>query len=655
MAFVFTGDLSSISRDDATDLVKRYGARVTTAPSGKTDYVVVGENAGASKLEKIEKFNLKTLDEDGLFDLIRSKSVGKLPAKAPEPVIELKKEKSSPEKAREAKPVAPPTTTDLWTVKWAPKKPQDLIGNHSIYDKLMGWLGEWQHGSPSENRAVLLSGPPGIGKTTMAHMACKQAGFDIVEMNASDTRNKKTLHDEVREVINNSSLGSFFKPASGHKVKKQCIIMDECDGMSAGDRGGMAELIQLIKKTKMPIICACNDRSSPKVRSLANYCLDLRFRRPEARQVVPRITEICRQEGLKVNTNTIEELVASTQGDIRQILNLLSTYRLTHETLNFDESKKLGQSSKKDIEEGPFDALHSLLSGQSFNRMTLNQKIDLYFVDNGLMPLMVQENYLKSRATTVRTVYDRKYGGKEANFMTLTWAAADSISKADEVDSLIRGFNQEWSLAPLHAIHSCVRPAYFCSGNLNGRVDFASWLGQNSKQQKYLRILKELTQHLYLHTRANKLTLCMDYAPTMAAALMNNLQSAENIEKAIKFLDDYSIAKEDVEPLLEIVLDPSCNAAAYAKLPTATKSAFTRKYNQGSHMLPYALGTSAPVRKIQTDIKTGDEELEGDDAEVPEDSANGDEEDVSKDKMIKSKAAKSTTAAKAPSKRGGKK
>lgn len=485
-------------------------------------------------------------------------------------------------------------------------------------------------------------------------MACKQAGYDIVEMNASDTRNKKALHEEVREVINNSSLGSFFKPASDHKVKKQCIIMDECDGMSAGDRGGMAELIQLIKKTKMPIICACNDRSSPKVRSLANYCMDLRFRKHEARQVVPRITEICRQEGLTVNTNTIEELVASTQGDIRQILNLLSTYRLTHNTLNFDESKKLGQASKKDIEEGPFDALHSLFSGQSFNRMTLNQKIDLYFIDNGLMPLMVQENYLKSRANNPRTVYDSKYGGNGASFMTLAWAAADSISKADEVDALIRGFNQEWSLAPLHAIHSCVRPAYFCSGNLNGRVDFASWLGQNSKQQKYLRILKELTQHLYLHTRANKLTLCMDYAPTMAATLMNNLQSAETIDKAIKFLDDYSIAKEDVEPLLEIVLDASCNAQAYAKLPTTTKSSFTRKYNQGSHMLPYALGTSVPVRKIQTDIKTGEEE-EGEDAEVPEESVDGDEEDVSKDKMIKSKAAKAPTAAKAPSKRGGKK
>lgn len=606
---------------------------------------------------------MKTLDEDGLYDLIRKKSEGKIIPKAAQSIeaVEsttsvLPTSQSRQSQSQTPQPTPVRSTTDLWTVKWAPKKPEDLIGNHSIYEKLTTWLGEWKNGTPSEFKAVLLSGPPGIGKTTMAHMACKQAGYDVVEFNASDTRSKKTLHDEVREVINNQSLGSFFKPASAkdkdsHLLKKQCIIMDECDGMSAGDRGGMAELILLIKKTKMPIICACNDRSSPKVRSLANHCLDLRFRKPEARQVVPRITEICRQEGLSVGTNTIEELVASTQGDIRQILNLLSTYRLTNQTLSFDESKHLGSASKKDIDEGPFDALHSLLSGQSFTRMSLNQKIDLYFVDSGLMPLMVHENYLKSRANNPRTVYENGAPVTNASFMTLAWAAADSISQSDQVDGLIRGYNQEWSLAPLHAVHSCVRPAYFCSGNLSGRVDFASWLGQNSKQQKYLRILKELTQHLYLHTRANKLTLCMDYAPTIASILMSKLSNSQ-IDEAIKFLDDYQIAKEDVEPLLEIVLDPSCNSQAYSKLSAGTKSSFTRKYNQGSHLLPYALGASVPVRKIQSDVIANGEEGE-EDLEVEGDAGESivDSEDVSKDKMIKSKSVTKAAA----SKRGGKK
>ena len=53
--------------------------------------------------------------------------------------------------------------------------------------------------------------------------------------------------------------------------------MDECDGVGMGDRGGMQALIQIIKDTKSPIICICNDRQSAKVKSLANYCYDLKF------------------------------------------------------------------------------------------------------------------------------------------------------------------------------------------------------------------------------------------------------------------------------------------------------------------------------------------------------------------------------------------
>lgn len=72
----------------------------------------------------------------------------------------------------------------------------------------------------------------------------------------------------------NSILLKFFKNSG-----KTVLIMDEVDGMSGSDRGGIAKLIQLLKKTKIPIICICNDRQSSKVRSLRNYCLELQFRK----------------------------------------------------------------------------------------------------------------------------------------------------------------------------------------------------------------------------------------------------------------------------------------------------------------------------------------------------------------------------------------
>lgn len=69
------------------------------------------------------------------------------------------------------------------------------------------------------------------------------------------------------------------------KHPKTVLIMDEVDGMSAGDRGGIADLIASIKISKIPIICICNDRYSQKLKSLVNYCLLLSYRKPTKQQV----------------------------------------------------------------------------------------------------------------------------------------------------------------------------------------------------------------------------------------------------------------------------------------------------------------------------------------------------------------------------------
>lgn len=77
------------------------------------------------------------------------------------------------------------------------------------------------------------------------------------------------------------SMNNYFRP----KHQKTVLIMDEVDGMSAGDRGGVADLIASIKISKIPIICICNDRYSQKLKSLVNHCLLLNYRKPTKQQV----------------------------------------------------------------------------------------------------------------------------------------------------------------------------------------------------------------------------------------------------------------------------------------------------------------------------------------------------------------------------------
>jgi replication factor C subunit 1 len=115
-------------------------------------------------------------------------------------------------------------------------------------------------------------------------LVAQECGYSPIEFNASDTRSKLAIKDHISQIIDNRSLSEFFTKTNTadskpQTKKKTVVIMDEVDGMSAGDRGGMAELIQLIKKTQTPFICICNDRSNQKVRSLVNYCKDIRFKR----------------------------------------------------------------------------------------------------------------------------------------------------------------------------------------------------------------------------------------------------------------------------------------------------------------------------------------------------------------------------------------
>ena len=59
------------------------------------------------------------------------------------------------------------------------------------------------------HKAALLSGPPGVGKTTTAVIVCKELGYSYVEMNASDSRNKKSLDEHVSQLLSNKSMDAF--------------------------------------------------------------------------------------------------------------------------------------------------------------------------------------------------------------------------------------------------------------------------------------------------------------------------------------------------------------------------------------------------------------------------------------------------------------
>ncbi|KFQ26889.1 Replication factor C subunit 1, partial [Mesitornis unicolor] len=540
----------------------------------------------------------------------------------------------------------------LWVDKYKPVSLKAVIGQQgeqSCANKLLRWLRNWhkntlEDGQVKTNKggkdngtgfkAALLSGPPGVGKTTTASLVCKELGYSYVELNASDTRSKNSLKEVVAESLNNTSIKDFCSGTSSSVSGKHVLIMDEVDGMAGNeDRGGIQELIALIRHTKIPIICMCNDRNHPKMRSLVHYCFDLRFQRPRLEQIKGAMMSIAYKEGLKIPPPAMQEIILAANQDIRQVLHNLNMWCAKVKSLTYDEAKTDASKAKKDIKLGPFDVVRKVFAaGEEASRMSLIDKSDLFFHDYSIAPLFVQENYVHVKPAAA--------GGNLKKHLVLLSRAADSICDGDIVDKQIRS-KQNWNLLPTQAIYASVLPGELMRGHMSQFPVFPSWLGKFSSTGKHDRIIQELAMHMSLRTQTCKRTVNMEYLSYLRDAVVQPLKDfgADGVQEAITFMDSYCLMKEDIENIMEISAWGG-NPSPFSKLDPKVKAAFTRAYNKEAHLTPYSLNSVKTSKRQSGSAVT----LElSEDLAVEEIQSDEDEQDtVDSDAMIKQKKAKSS-------------
>lgn len=473
----------------------------------------------------------------------------------------------------------------MWVDKYKPKSTAELIGQARNVARIKTWLKTFE---PAQSRPLFLYGPPGIGKTTAAHLCCKEVGYKTVEFNASDQRNKNTIKDVINVLAGNSRL-NFFGRAS---ETKDAIILDEIDGMAGNeDRGGIAQLIIEMQKTKKPMIFVCNDGQHQKLRSLKDKCEVVEFRRPDYDSIRAVVTRIAKQEDLKVQNIDVKQLAESSDFDIRQVINSLSLFR-------DGNVEKLVKTTRLNA----FESTKRVFTRTS-PPMSLDDRFDCFFADYNIMPLFVFENYVKNQPT-----------GDQLRAIS---RAADAQCFGDLADKEIRT-NQNWSLLNTQALFSTVIPSSMTQSLNVGRTDFPQFLGKLSNSNKRARLTQELNAHMCLSLRNG---LDPDYLEVMRDRLSVPLikKGTGGVDVVIDFMHEYSLLREDFNSIMELS-SWSFKPDPMTKVDTKTKLAFTNSYKKRPISMPYFVDDNMPKKRKVTTYTAesgGEEEADNDEDDEP--------------------------------------
>jgi replication factor C large subunit len=290
-----------------------------------------------------------------------------------------------------------------WTEKYRPKSLDEIVGNEKALIELRNWASSWSNGKP-KNKAVILLGKPGTGKTSSAIALAKDYNWTPIELNTSDARNAQKIktiatYGAMNETF--SENGTFISSKTGgHKL----IILDEADNLyervessnihnDLSDRGGKKAIIDTIEITSQPIILIVNDYYKlikGNGEPLKNICKLIRFYDPYPNQVIGLLKKICLSENINIDQKVLKIIADRSKGDIRSAINDLQSVSMNRTQIDSTNLEVLGY---RDREKDIFNFIREVFKTK--NLKSIRESINHINLDPNLLILWLNENLPK--------------------------------------------------------------------------------------------------------------------------------------------------------------------------------------------------------------------------------------------------------------------
>lgn len=220
-----------------------------------------------------------------------------------------------------------------WVVKYAPKSLKEVVGHSEAIALLRHFI------SNTKNKAALIYGPTGNGKTSVVYALANEIGYEVLEVNASDIRDADSI---------NSIVGGASKQRSLF-AKGKLILVDEVDGLSGQeDRGGVTALANLISESAFPIICTATDPFDKKFTPLRKNSILIEFDELKPDDIFAVLERISKAEGIKYDASDLKQLSRQVGGDLRAAINDLEMISSTTKTLIKYDIEQLAQRNKEE-------------------------------------------------------------------------------------------------------------------------------------------------------------------------------------------------------------------------------------------------------------------------------------------------------------------